>query len=73
MDVSSDERFIVTADSGLNSLLIVWDTKASAETVVPVKMIQDAHSGTGIIAAVFSCSGKYIFTLGNGILNSFLS
>jgi hypothetical protein len=46
--------------------LIVWDTKAEETHVIPVKMISEAHKDSGIIAAVFSSSGKYIFTLGNG-------
>ena len=65
--MTKDERFILTADAGNNSLLIVWDTQAEDTHVVPVKMISEAHKDAGIIAAVFSASGKYIYTLGNGL------
>ncbi|KAI8830709.1 WD40-repeat-containing domain protein [Chytridium lagenaria] len=76
--ITSDRRWIVTADKGPNSLLIVRDqTPGSAGSGVssvpgfqgmnalPIKTLFDLHDKTGVVAAEFSSDSKYLFTLGN--------
>jgi hypothetical protein len=71
LDNSESKRFVLTADGGINSLLIVWDMQApdSNQEATPVKMFSAGHDDTGFRAAVFSSSGRYIYTLGNGSLS----
>jgi hypothetical protein len=75
--VNRETRFIMTADKGKDSLIIIWDLKAESKTnhtvtdieieaCVPIKTIFDPHSGAGTVAAEFSADSKYIITLGAG-------
>jgi len=57
--VSSDRRWIVTGDSGEDSILVVWDSL----TGTPVKTIFTPHS-KGVVAVDISEDASYIATLG---------
>eukprot|EP00388_Colpodella_angusta_P014410 GDKJ01036055.1.p1 GENE.GDKJ01036055.1~~GDKJ01036055.1.p1 ORF type:complete len:1015 (-),score=215.92 GDKJ01036055.1:73-3117(-) len=56
--VSKCKRFIATADTGNDSMLVVWDTVLGT----PIRTIFDPHP-KGICALAFSKSGKYIASL----------
>jgi hypothetical protein len=36
--------------------------------ITPLRTLFDAHDGHGVLAVAFSPDGKYLYTLGNGIL-----
>ncbi len=55
---SADKRFLMTADSGPDNVLVVWD----AATGAAVRSIEQPLSG-GIVDADFSPDGKYIAAL----------
>ena len=58
--LSSDKRWIVTADAGDDSILVVWDSL----TGTPVKTIFTPHS-KGVLAVDISEDAMYIATLGD--------
>eukprot|EP00759_Apiculatamorpha_spiralis_P029350 PhF_6_TR31520/c0_g1_i3/m.46457 len=55
--MSSDRRFIVTADAGEESLIVVWDTY----TYLPVQSIP--QQSTGVLSLDISSDGLYIVTV----------
>lgn len=55
---SADRRFIVTADKGADSMLVLWDSYAG----VPVKTIQNPHAN-GVCAMDLSRDARYLVTL----------
>ncbi|KAK3746263.1 hypothetical protein QZH41_016512, partial [Actinostola sp. cb2023] len=57
---SEDRRWIATADNGVNSMVIVWDSF----TGIPVQTIFDAHP-SGCIAIGMSPDAKYLTTISN--------
>lgn len=63
--VSHDKRWIVTSDTGEESLLVVWDSKTGA----PVKTIFNPHPG-GVISLSISSDCLYVVTLGGGFSDS---
>jgi hypothetical protein len=74
--VDLDLRYIVTADSGPDSLIIIWDLKAGhADSKIlldivecnPIKTIFEPHDGCGTLAAEFTPDVRYLITLGAGI------
>ncbi|KAI9143989.1 quinon protein alcohol dehydrogenase-like superfamily [Paraphysoderma sedebokerense] len=58
-----DKRWLVTADAGSDSIIIVWDRTSAA----PVKTIFDPHNGSGTVAMDISRDCKYLVTLGAGM------
>eukprot|EP00760_Papus_ankaliazontas_P016936 PhM_4_TR16952/c0_g1_i1/m.27931 len=56
--ISQDRRFVVTADAGEESLIVVWDTF----TFLPVKSIPQQHR-SGVLALDMSADGLYIVTV----------
>ncbi|KAF4653556.1 hypothetical protein FOL47_010443, partial [Perkinsus chesapeaki] len=56
--VSRDRRWIVTADAGKDSLLVVWDRYTAA----PVRTITDPHP-YGVSACDISPDGRFVVTL----------
>ncbi|PFH35430.1 hypothetical protein BESB_063170 [Besnoitia besnoiti] len=60
--ISSDKKRIVTADSGKDSLLVVWD----AETATPVKTIFRPHP-TGVAAVDITPDSRFIVSLSSPI------
>jgi len=57
--VSKDKRWIVTCDSGIDSLVVVWD----AMTGAPVKTYTNAHPN-GVEAVDISDDCLFLVTLG---------
>jgi cilia- and flagella-associated protein 251 len=57
--VSKDKKWIVTCDSGDESLVVVWNSKTGA----PVKTFINAHSG-GVESVDISDDNLFIVTLG---------
>jgi WD40 repeat protein len=57
---SEDKRWIVTADSGEDSMLIVWDSLSGT----PVRTFLNPHPD-GIKCLDLSMDNKYLVTLGN--------
>jgi WD40 repeat protein len=57
---SEDKRWIVTADSGDDSMLIVWDSISGT----PVRTYLNPHPD-GIICLDLSTDNQYLVTLGN--------
>jgi len=57
--VSSDKRWIVTADIGDDPILVVWDSLTGA----PVKTIFSPHT-KGVVSVDISEDSLYIVTLG---------
>ena len=57
--VSEDKRWIVTADSGDDSILVVWDSLSGA----PVKTIFSPHP-TGTMAVDLTADALYVASLG---------
>jgi WD40 repeat protein len=57
---SDDKRWIVTADSGDDSMLIVWDSF----TGIPVRTFLNPHPN-GIKCLDLSMDNQYLVTLGN--------
>ena len=62
--VSTDKKWIATADSGPESLIIVWET----EKGVPVKTIPNPHP-LGVISMDISPDSTFLVTLGEGKAN----
>ncbi|XP_020632367.1 WD repeat-containing protein 66-like [Orbicella faveolata] len=56
--VSEDRRWIATADSGKDSMVIIWDSF----TTIPVQTIFEAHP-SGCAAIAMSPDAKYIATI----------
>jgi cilia- and flagella-associated protein 251 len=57
---SDDKRWLVTADSGEDSMLVVWD---STHGGVPVRTFQNPHPN-GILCMDLSTDNQYIVTIG---------
>ncbi|XP_039260288.2 cilia- and flagella-associated protein 251-like [Styela clava] len=58
-DCSSDKRWLVTADKGENSSVIVWDSY----TGIPVQSIFTVLGDQGTVAVAMSSDAKYIITV----------
>ena len=61
--VSADKRWIVTGDSGPESILIVWDSLCGE----PVRTIQNPHGQNGILSIDISADSTYITTISTAI------
>lgn len=71
---SKCKRWIITADAGKDSLMIVWEInirQLQAEMpnicdAVPIKTFFSAHKDKGVRSVKFSNDAKYIISLGCG-------
>ncbi len=70
--MSKNKKWIITADAGSESMLIVWELSIRAKSpvderisVIPIKTIFGPHDKTGVLAVAFSPDSKYLYTLGN--------
>lgn len=59
IDCGADKRWLVTADKGENSSVIVWDSY----TGIPVQTIFDMPGDKGNMAVAMSSNAKYIITV----------
>lgn len=59
---SGDKRWLVTADKGENSSVIVWDSY----TGIPVQTVFNVGNEKGTIAIAMSADAKHIITVGAG-------
>ncbi len=57
--VSSDKRWLATADSGNDSLLIIWDSNTAA----PIKVLQLPPEDQGATALDMSADSMFLVTL----------
>ena len=57
---SEDKKWIVSADEGEDSMLVVWNS----ETAIPERTFFNPHLN-GIKAMAISSDNRYIVTLGN--------
>ena len=58
--VSADKRWLVTADAGADSLIVVWDSYSGA----PIKTLFNPHAG-GVAAIDISPDAMFLVTLSN--------
>ncbi|KAL7749060.1 hypothetical protein RI367_005464 [Sorochytrium milnesiophthora] len=58
--MSSDRRWLVTADAGPDALVIVWD----AQNGVPIRTYYSPHNEAGVCSLDISADAKFIATLG---------
>ena len=56
--VSGDRKYVITADTGLDSMLVVWDT----ETLSPVRTLFNPHDN-GVLSVDISNDNQFIVTL----------
>ncbi|KYN14140.1 WD repeat-containing protein 66, partial [Trachymyrmex cornetzi] len=62
LSTSRDGKWLLTADSGKDSVVVIWDT----EKGVPVCTLFNPHNSEDITAAAISPNAKQIVTVGGG-------